>query len=394
MPIGEALIALDEHLKENRVPIEKRFVYNRAASVCMSQSYFQFRGEFFKTTKGTSIGNSLSPFVAEVFMAKLEMRLKTENKLPRVFHRYVDDIFAVVKVSELGTFLNVLNSQCESIQFTCETEKDNKLPFLDVELTRNSHSIDIAVYHKPTSTKRIITSDSFCPVQHKHAALHSMAHRLVNLPLSVSSFKNEYDYILDVARVNGYSKALIDSIVKKHSDKLVQNEVSTLFRQSMSDTLSEFKREVFHYVPGIMNKLKNCLKMHKMIPVYTNSHKLKYIFSSTKDGIDDGQKSGIYAIECGVCRRRYIGQTKRSLSTRYKEHCACAKNGKHRQSAFADHVLNVNHGVSENEHSVKLIRSVNQCHRLDAYESYFIEKEKEALNAEDGVIKSTLFALI
>lgn len=331
--------------------------------------------------------------MAELFMSRLEMKLKCEGKLPRVYYRYVDDIFAVVKESEIDLFLNVFNSQCDSIKFTCEKENNFVLNFLDLQLTRNQQKLDFGVYHKPTSTKRVITSDSYCPIQHKHAAFHSLVHRLVNLPLSVGSFVKEYNYILDVANLNGYSKALIDHLINKHTRKRAQNLDTTLYQQN-NGTLSENIREVFCYVPDVMSKIKNRLKEHKITPVYSNIHKIRNRFASTKDKISDNLKSGVYAVVCNVCKRRYIGQTKRSLAMRYKEHCACAKKKNLRESAFAKHVVENQHGTEESEHSIELIKCVNRESKLDAYESYYIAKETAPLNVEGGNINSCLFTLI
>lgn len=161
--------------------------------------------------------NPLSPLISEVFMAKFEMDLKSTGVLPRIWHRYVDDIFAVVKRSEINNILTVLNGQYQEINFTCEIEENNKLIFLDLELQRNEYNIDIAIYHKPTSTLRYTPSDSYAPIQHKLAAFHSLAHRLVSLPLTLSNYITEYSYIQEAAKINGYSASTIDKIIKKHA---------------------------------------------------------------------------------------------------------------------------------------------------------------------------------
>lgn len=93
-------------------------------------------------------------------------------------------------------------------------------------------------------------------------------------------------------------------------------------------------------------------------------------------------------------QRRYIGQTKRNLNVRFKEHCNCIKKKKQKQSAFADHVIAEGHGSDEREHIITLLKNVNNFNRLDAYESYFIEKENNNLNVDGGDIQSPLFSLV
>ena len=61
---------------------------------------------------------------------------------------------------------------------------------------------------------------------------------------------------------------------------------------------------MFCYVPNVMSRIKNCLKEHKITPVYSNIYKMKNRFASTKEKICDDLKSGVYAVVCGVCKRR------------------------------------------------------------------------------------------
>lgn len=186
---------LEKYLEAIDIDNDKKSLYLEVAKLCMNQSFFQFREKIYKVEFGTSMGNPLSPLIAEIFMAHFEISLKSENLLPRVWLRYVDDVFAVIQKDDIQKTLDVLNNRFDSIKFTCESEINGELPFLDLKLQRIYNKINASVYHKPTSTMRTITNDSHCPVQNKRAAYHSMTHRLCRLPLSVSSFKEEYEYI-------------------------------------------------------------------------------------------------------------------------------------------------------------------------------------------------------
>ena len=183
---------------------DKRQIYIQAARLCMNHNYFQFREKMYKVEFGTNMGNPLSPIIADLFMSFLEVNLKNQNLLPRVWHRYVDDVWAVIDKNEIENMLDILNKQFESINFTYETEKDGEIPFLDLLIRRIDSKLEFAVYHKPTSTMRTITNDSFCPIQHKLAAYHSMVHRMCRLPLNIVNFRNECNHIKETARVNGF----------------------------------------------------------------------------------------------------------------------------------------------------------------------------------------------
>ena len=59
------------------------------------------RYKTYKQTFGLSMGNKLSPLLANVFMSDFENEYQTEKLFPRVWKRYVDDIFAAVKERSL-----------------------------------------------------------------------------------------------------------------------------------------------------------------------------------------------------------------------------------------------------------------------------------------------------
>jgi hypothetical protein len=128
------------------------------------------------------MGNALSPFLANLYMANFEMVLKRGNLLRKLFVRYADDIFCVINRRKVSTLLSLLNSQNPSIKFTCEKEVDVSLPFLDVRVTRRESRLEFDVYRRPTSTQRSI------PITSCHPMEHTMSHRACNHPLSRENF--------------------------------------------------------------------------------------------------------------------------------------------------------------------------------------------------------------
>ena len=62
----------------------------------------------------------------------------TEFK-PKIWLRYVDDVFEVVKRDKIQELTEHLNQADDSgnIKFTVEVEEDGKLPVLDVLMTTN-----------------------------------------------------------------------------------------------------------------------------------------------------------------------------------------------------------------------------------------------------------------
>lgn len=369
----------------------------------MTDSYFKFREKFYKLNFGTSMGNPISPLMADLFLSKLEKNLKDRNLLPKWWHRYVDDVVAVIKKSALDKTLHMLNSQFPTIRFTVVPEENGQLAFLDLLLIRKNNKVEVAVYHKPTSTQRFIPYTSHCPIQHKLAPFHTMAHRLCILPLSIQNYKKEYDYIQESAKVNGFDSADIDRIIKHHSDKIRKNNLSTLFSQKQEENVN---RVCLTYSPKLTNKLKSTFRKQEMQLVYRTQNKLSNFLGSTKDKPKTLEKSGIYQIVCSCCGSIYYGQSRRQVQIRYKEHLASIKNNKPSKSSVAEHALTnlhlnfkpIDKAVEKKE--FKLLKVVMNPMRLDAYESYYIHRHAKIkpnvglMNTDQGNISSYLFNCI
>ena len=81
---------------------------------------------------------------------------------PLLYRRYVDDCFLLFKsLNYVPLSLDYHNRQHPNISFTPELEKDDKLPFLDVEIFRSNGEFSTSVYRKPTFIGLFINFHSF-----------------------------------------------------------------------------------------------------------------------------------------------------------------------------------------------------------------------------------------
>ena len=123
---------------EKGVDIGTRNDLIKLTTLCMKQNYFQFEEKIFHMTTGTAMGNALSPFLAEIFMASFEREMAANPLFPKLWIRYVDDVFAVVRTKLATKTLELLNSSRHTtIKFTMETEVNGSLPFLDILVQEN-----------------------------------------------------------------------------------------------------------------------------------------------------------------------------------------------------------------------------------------------------------------
>ncbi|XP_055633647.1 uncharacterized protein LOC129773989 [Toxorhynchites rutilus septentrionalis] len=388
VPVTEAVNSLRRHLERKRVPPNQIDAYLLVTKTCMNQNFFSFRGKFYKQTFGLSMGSKLSPLLTEVFMKDFETELAKEKFFPRMWRRYVDDIFAVVKERYLKQTLELLNSRHRTIKFTVEKEKDGTLPFLDLYITRKEDNrLKFGIYRKPTSTDRYITSDSNHFGAQKQAAFHSMVYRLLNIPMERDDYIAEKNRIYYAAELNGYKRCFVEKILRKHEKKKWRKNNTTLEPEK-----EQHKRISLPYYPKITNTVQSTLRKHGFHVVYKSESTLKDLLCNLKDRIPPDEKSGIYQIPCKDCTSVYIGQTRRKFKIRLREHKNAVDNERANESSVAAHALTQAHCVDWEK--AKIIRNVRKASQLNAWESMYIStSDSPLMNEEDAPISSQLFHL-
>jgi hypothetical protein len=392
VPRDKALECLENWLMKNKVPPDLLNLYLNMTKLCINDTSFQFREHFYKQNSGLAMGNPLSSFLANIYMIYFENEVSKEKWFPRIWIRYVDDIFAIVHHRNINKILNKLNSIENSIKFTSETETDNKIYFLEVTLERTEiNTIELDIFRKPTFLPRYITSDSYHCQSHKIAAFNNMVFRMLNLNLKKEKIEKEKQNIFEIASINGYPKDIIMKLIKKQEYKLFKKQNTAL---TPLNNTQKVKTVAITYCHHINNKLKNVLNWHKIDLASKNSSKTKNILSNYKDRKPKLEGSGIYAINCNNCPMKYIGQTRRSFKTRFLEHLKYTMKKEINISSVARHMVELNHKFSINNHEI--LRMVNDPKKLDAYESMEIQKINQSLlmNTDRGPINSSLFSLI
>ncbi len=121
---------------------------------------------------------------------------------------------------QLDKFTDYLNNLHSTIQFTTELQNEDKLiNFLDLNISISGNNHTFNIFRKSTYTDTVIHNSSQHPIQHKHAAFHSMKHKLLSLPLTQSHFLEELNTIQHIARSNGYDTELINTILRSKTYK-------------------------------------------------------------------------------------------------------------------------------------------------------------------------------
>ena len=105
-----------------------------------------------KSKKKLAMGSPLGPSLANAFLSYHEKNWLNncpQGFKPVFYRRYVDDIFILFKSNDpLKHFHDFLNSYHINMSFSMEIEKENKLPFLDVEIIREQGKFSTTIYRK------------------------------------------------------------------------------------------------------------------------------------------------------------------------------------------------------------------------------------------------------
>jgi hypothetical protein len=107
--------------------------------VILSQNYFQFNNELYTQNEGLAMGAPTSAILAEIFIQYFEYNdiiqiLQKHHIID--YCRYIDDILIIYNenYTNIQDTLNDFNSVHPNIQYTMETQIDNKLNYLDITI--------------------------------------------------------------------------------------------------------------------------------------------------------------------------------------------------------------------------------------------------------------------
>ena len=100
------------------------------------------------------MGFPLGPILANAFLCHFEKQWLSEcppDFLPKVFKRYVDDIFVMFLCqSHLKNFVNYMNTKHPNSKFTSEFEQNDFFSFLDAKITLSNNQLITSVFRKAT----------------------------------------------------------------------------------------------------------------------------------------------------------------------------------------------------------------------------------------------------
>ena len=163
-------------------------------------------------------GSPASAVVANLCMGTVEeSAIIASATPPKVWKRYVDDSFVVIKKQSVSTFHDTLDSIDLKISCIIETENNGQISFLDTLVSRRDGVITIDVYRKSTHTDRYLDFCSHHEKKHKISTASTLLNRASNLPSTSAGKSKELIYVTSALVSNGNPKSFISNILKKKS---------------------------------------------------------------------------------------------------------------------------------------------------------------------------------
>jgi hypothetical protein len=375
VPIQDTLLIIKRRLqfsqswKESTELSEDQVM--RAVELCVSNTNFFWRGHFYSQTEGSAMGSPISPIFCELFLQELELNIVKNNSNISFYVRYVDDIIAIVKSRFLPTILTSLNSFHKDVQFTVETELNDCLAFLDVQVLRKQDGkLGHKVYRKPTYTDKYLNFKSHHHYSQKISVIDSLAYRA----LKISDSDNVQ--IKNVLVYNDYPLKLIQQRIQVMTNRIQQNIIG--LKNDGNWCAIPFVGAITYRISKILrNKLNINLGYYTgtKLSSFLNSHKDKCAAENTN--------CGIYSVNCSSCPKKYIGETKRDYVTRFNEHINNCRKNQVNLSAIALH-LSENTGHFPDESSLILIEKESRFFYRKTKESLYIRKCCNTMNTNYG----------
>ena len=96
------------------------------------------------------------------------------------------------------------------MKLSFEEEKNGKLSFLDVEVSRKGNKFATTVYRKPTFSRVYTHFDSFLPTTYKFCMIYTLLFRCFSICSNWTNFHNELPSLKDIFLKNGCPISFID----------------------------------------------------------------------------------------------------------------------------------------------------------------------------------------
>lgn len=168
-----------------------------------------------------------------------------------------------------------------------------------------------AVYRKPTHRNRYLNTGSYHHPAQEYEVLNTLVNRAINISDS-DSWGDEKQMLMEALWQNDYTITQINQAFRKQLGRNSSDQGGGL------STEEERWCVYLPFLPGMTNKIGRVLEKHNIKPIFKPGRKVRELLHLLKDRLPLSSPS-VYKIPCS-CGGVYVGETRRTVSTRMKEH--------------------------------------------------------------------------
>ena len=145
---------------------------------------------FYQQTAGVPMGGRVSSTTVEIYMHTHEQAtMSTALHPPKDWRRFVDDVYSILKPTNLENVFHYINNLCQNIKFTMEENRNGKRAFLDTLLKQNNGKIFVLVYRNPMHTNQFLHVSSHHQTSCKESVVSSLFNRAYYIITNMMTWK-------------------------------------------------------------------------------------------------------------------------------------------------------------------------------------------------------------
>jgi hypothetical protein len=282
----------------------------------VNEQRFVFGESRFLQLLGTPMGGAYSGSFATIYLAQWEEKIREHPLQPRLFTRYIDDIFGIwdhgpETLREFHSFLNGLDPH---IKVDLQLNQDG-IRMLDLFIYRRGDRIGHRIGFKPTDCHLVLPPDSHHPRHTFRGILFGQALRWLTKSSTYEDFRTTASTVTPVWRRQGYTRSAIRSAVSLALARTGQTPTGWETGFFPCQAWCEICKHASPTRSVSDSDTKN---------VYAITHRMTC-----------GDHNAIYCITCNLCGLRYVGQSSRPLRRRIGEHLNDIK--RHRETPVSAH---------------------------------------------------------
>ncbi|XP_064085388.1 uncharacterized protein LOC135200710 [Macrobrachium nipponense] len=190
--------------------------------ICTKRAPFTtHRRQMFRQKDSVAMGSPLGVLFANFYMGTVEEPVFSQHRCPcpRTYARYIDDIFVQTDSEEEVEVLRQQFLHNSALNFTIEFSSEDRLPFLDVLITKSTPKMTTTVYTKSTNMGLCLNGESECPARFKTTTVRAFVKRALTHCSAWQDTHAELDRASQMMINNGYSNKLINREIRTALNK-------------------------------------------------------------------------------------------------------------------------------------------------------------------------------